>query len=342
MLIPTRGRLQRLRECLGALAHQSAGSHAFEVLIGVDGPDEGEGALADEVLHDVEHTVLAGEARGPAATRNALIERAQGDVLLFLNDDVVPMWDLVARHLDAQGESSASGDWEHGAMILGSAPWRVEEPDRVVDRLVRETSLIFFYDQMVGDRARDPAHDWGFRHAWTLNLSAPAAAVRAVDGFNDGMGAPVYEDVEFAHRMTKRLGMPVLYRAGAMVEHVHRYEPEGLLRREVLLGHQGYRLAQVSPACALDVFGYDHLGDAEIGRARAYVGAGGDEAERNIRAWLSVAVRGASALDGDGVVDAVFGLYKAGRGYLRRLGWVGAGEGKPVDEVVGWLERFES
>jgi hypothetical protein len=311
------------------------------VLIGVDGPDEGEAALADELLAGVAHTVLAGDGRGPAATRNTLIDRAKGETLLFLNDDVVPMWDLVTRHLEAQAEASSDSGWEHGAIIVGSAPWRVQPPDRVIDRLVRETSLIFFYDQMTGDRARDPDHDWGFRHAWTLNLSVPADAAREVGGFHDSMQSPVYEDVEFAHRLVQRFGVPVLYRAGAMAEHVHRYEPPALLRREILLGHQGYRLAQVAPECALAVFRYDHLDDAEIGRARAYVSTGTDEAERNIRAWLSVAGRPAAGLDGEGVVDAVFGLYKAGRGYLRRLGWVGAADGKGMDEVAGWLERFE-
>ena len=310
--------------------------------MGVDGPDDGEGALADELLAGVAHTVIAGEPRGPAATRNALIEIASGETLLFLNDDVVPMWDLVSRHMCAQDEVSSSAGWEHGAIILGSAPWRIETPDRVVDRLVRETSLVFFYDQMIGERARNLDQDWGFRHAWTLNLSAPAAAVREVGGFNDAMHAPVYEDLEFAYRLTTRLGMPVLYRAGALVEHVHRYEPMGLLRRELVLGHQGHHLAHVAPECALEVFKYDHLDSAEIERARAYVQSGAEEAERNIRAWLSVAVRDATSLDGDGVVHAVFGLYKAGRGYLRRLGWVGAAEGKSMDEAAAWLQRFES
>ena len=39
-------------------------------------------------------------------------------------------------------------------MVLGSAPWKVHEPDSLFDRLIRETSMVFFYDQMTDEPGR--------------------------------------------------------------------------------------------------------------------------------------------------------------------------------------------
>jgi hypothetical protein len=51
----------------------------------------------------------------------------------------------LARHAARRGRRVGVGDND---LVLGSAPFRVEKPDRLFDRLVRETSMVFFYDQM--------------------------------------------------------------------------------------------------------------------------------------------------------------------------------------------------
>lgn len=341
VVIPTRGRIERLEECLEALARQSAGSGSFEVLIGVDGPDSGESDLAPRVLgQHIPHTVVAtGEPRGPGAARNALIEHAQAQTLLFLNDDVVPTWDLVSRHIEAHAQLAGATRYRRGAMVLGSAPWRIEKPDRVIDRMVRDTSAIFFYDQMNAELARDPDYDWGFRHAWTLNLSVPRDAVQEIGGFNDALGAAAYEDLELGWRLRQTFGMPVLYRAGAMVEHVHRYEPEGLLRREVLLGYEGFRLAERSPQCARETFGRDLREGGCVMLARAYVAGEGREAAHALRAWRAIADQDASVLGEDRcVIDAVFALYRAARRFLRHAGHVTAADAGTLDDAMRWLD----
>jgi GT2 family glycosyltransferase len=341
VVIPTRGRIERLEECLEALARQSAGSGSFEVLIGVDGPDSGESDLADRVLGPrVPHrTFAAPEMRGPGATRNTLIDQAESDTLLFLNDDVVPTWDLVSRHIDAQSRLRAASRYRHGAMVLGSAPWRLEKPDRVVDRMVRETSAVFFYDQMNGELARDPDYDWGFRHAWTLNLSLPRDAARQIGGFNEGLGAAAYEDLELGWRLREAFAMPVLYRAGAMAEHVHRYDPETLLRREVVLGYEGFRLAERSPACAAEVFGRDLREPGCLMLARAFLAGERREAAHALRAWREIAAQDSDVLGDDArLIGAVFALYRAARRYLRHAGHATAADGGTLEDALEWLE----
>lgn len=225
-------------------------------------------------------------------------------------------------------------------MVVGAAPWAVRAPDRRVDRLVRETSLVFFYDKMNSD---EPQHDWGFRHAWTLNLSVATSAVREVGGFCEGLQRPVYEDVELAYRLRERFNSPVLYRPGAVVTHEHFYEPIALLEREAVLGHQSWRLAEVSPACALAIFGRDMRSDASVQTSVQTVCDGVPGGLVGWFAELSESVDEVGVVDdGKGVVSSAaedFERLLPIRRWCRALGHVSASRGESIDEAVGGVRR---
>ena len=221
---------------LDALTDQTLDAHRFEVLVGFDGsasPDPHPVARYLELPH-----------RGPAATRNTLINEAKGRFLLFLNDDVLPASDLLDTHLRAH-ESLHAND-----LVLGSAPWAIGADDTLFDRLIRETSLIFFYDAM-NEAERD--RDWGFRHAWTLNLSLRTDLAKECR-FDERLTRAMFEDLEWAYRLAHTHGSRVLYRPEATVTHEHRYTPTHYLEREKALGAQAISLASINPACASAIF----------------------------------------------------------------------------------------
>jgi hypothetical protein len=243
-------------------------------VVAVDGPDAGEGAACARDGAGLDLRVLTSdEPAGPAAARNRAFEVARGEMTLLLNDDVVPDAACLARHAAARAEVGPHD------MVLGSAPFRVEADDRLFDRLVRETSMVFFYDQMTPAKVGaagwdDPSfrgHDWGFRHAWTLNLTLPTEDVRAVGGFTTALPGAAFEDVELAWRLRERFASRVIYRPEAIVEHDHRYEPEGYLERERALGRDAWALAGVSAGCARELFGRDIRSDEEVAYSRAFV-----------------------------------------------------------------------
>jgi glycosyltransferase involved in cell wall biosynthesis len=90
IVIPTYHAQESLKECLGALLDQGVNEQGCEIIVVNDGGD-------DEVR---EHIVSLGngsrirylyqENKGPAAARNLGIENANGDVILFLDDDSLP------------------------------------------------------------------------------------------------------------------------------------------------------------------------------------------------------------------------------------------------------------
>ncbi len=205
--------------------------------------------------------------------------------MLSLDDDVMPGPHLVEVHAREQQAAVARG---HPALITGYSPFRTHPDDTLFDRMVRETSLIFFYDQMLSHaltRSRahhltpsalhpftpSPHHDWGFRHCWGLNFSAPLEMVRDAGGFTAIPGAYGYDDLELAWRLRERFGTPVFFRPQARGDHDHRYTPREVLDRERRLGHAAWHFADANPTFCLEVFHRDIRGDGELSRSRELV-----------------------------------------------------------------------
>lgn len=272
ILIPSFARSAKLGACVASLARQSLPIDQYEVLVGLDGPDPDSVEAVTRVWDgpDSALTIDVAAHSGPSAVRNRLLARAKGEYVLFLNDDVVPTGTLAEIHLHEQAEAKRRG---RPALIVGSSPWKRYTNERLFDRLVRETSMVFFYDTMDTPEAlSQPMKDWGFRHAWSLNLSGPMDQIKAAGGFTV-FPQPFYgyEDIELAHRLAGKFQTPVLYRPAARVEHDHRMSPDEYLTREYTIGHEALTFARMRPACGLALFGRDVTSQDEAEYSRLYV-----------------------------------------------------------------------
>lgn len=254
--------------CLTALARQDFRG-TLEVILAWNGaePDE---AVARErwpfeliVLH-------AGEAN-IARAKNAALDVATGEWIVFLNDDVRPEPDFLRAHLAAHAALRAP------AMVLGSSPWVTSGDDTVFDRLIYETSMIFFYDGLT------PNAWHGFRNAWNLNLSMPHSLL-ADQRFDERLGPFFFEDIELAWRLETGANVRVWYEPAAMGRHAHRYSLEGYLSREHALGQAAVRLWNANPACFRAVYGAA-LDEAYVTFCRQFVMADG-RMEARLRAWF--------------------------------------------------------
>lgn len=262
VIIPTYQRHEKLRACVEALAAQRARAE-FEVLIGLDGEDADAERVASAAWaaagRDASRLIIVqGPKAGLAAVRNRLIPRLRGAVVLSLNDDVIAQPGFLDAHADAHAGTNLP------SIIVGRTPWRVHEPDSFFARLIRETSMIFFHDVM--ERDQSPDRDWGFRHAWPLNLSVPARVVRDLGGWTVFPATYGFEDDDFAFRASQRFACPVLYRPGALAIHDHAMSPRDYLGREYRLGYASWGFAHASPECARAMFARDITTEAGYSR----------------------------------------------------------------------------
>ncbi|MBF6599304.1 MAG: glycosyltransferase family 2 protein [Dehalococcoidia bacterium] len=183
VIIPTFNRAPYLARALDALREQTLAASAFEVIVVDDGSSDDTAAVLARAwplaLRSVRQT-----NQGPAAARNAGIALARAEIILFIDDDVVPAPDLVARHLQAHAEP---GRVVIGRMAppLGRQPFWAEWELRTLERQ---------YAQMVGG-IFEPTP----RQFYTAN-----ASVRRADLERAGMFDVRYrraEDVELAYRL---------------------------------------------------------------------------------------------------------------------------------------------
>jgi GT2 family glycosyltransferase len=337
VLIPTFGRPRKAATCVAALARQTLDRHLYEVLIGVDGPDPDTEVAVAEAWADAPPEglrVVAGERAGTGPTRNRLLEVCRGATLLVLNDDIRPEPDFLAVHLREQRRAADAG---RPAVIAGHSPWippGEEAGDTLFDRLVRETSMVFFYDRMTDD---EPQRDWGFRHAWGLNVSMPTEAAVGVGGWAPVLYEYGHDDLELAWRLRRHRNLPVLFRPEARAPHDHRLSPRGYLAREFLLGRSAWAYAKRNPDFGRDLFGRDITSAEELAYSRAYVERERAAAARAYESFVGLADLPASAVDGPdagALVNLVYEQHLPLKRWMWRGGQLAVAEGRPMGEIT--------
>lgn len=333
VLIPTYRRAGKLAACLRALAAQDLPTEAFEVIVGLDGPDDASASAADEAWTPRRGSsglrVLTLPREGIVRVRNRMIGHARGSVLVSLNDDVLPGPGFLRIHRDQQRAASRAGT---PAIISGHSPFLRRASESVFDRMLAETDLVFFYAEL-NRTAGDRDADRGFRNCFGLNFSAPMDAVRHVGGFADLPIVYGYEDIELAFRVQRASGAKVLYRPEAEAVHDHAYTPEDLERRETALGRAAWGFASSNPAFGLALFGRDVASDDELAYSREFVRRERSSAERVRENFRRLAEVPGEGVPGE-VLRALAQQWWPLKRWLWRSGLVEAAEGASAGAAI--------
>ena len=188
VVIPTFNRRDRLARALSALERQTLPASEFEVVVVDDGSTDDSAQWLAQRTTPYGLRVLRQTNGGPARARNAGVELARGELVLFVDDDVEPDSALLAEHLRFH-------DAERDIVVIGplaslphyDQPWVAWEQAKVEQQY----------------RAMERG-DWAptFRQFWTGNASVARQHVLDAGGFD-----PSYlraEDVELGVRLRQR------------------------------------------------------------------------------------------------------------------------------------------
>ena len=214
IIVPTVGRPDALRTCLDALARQSD-CPALEVIVVDDSPD-GRVTLREDGAIRVEQT----GGVGAAAARNAGAAAARGQVLLFLDDDLLPHLDLVARHL---ARHEQTGD----RIVIGYSPPR---PTR--QSLVGTLISLWWEDHFQHKRG---AAVLTFSEVLTGNMSVSRAAYTRIGQFDPVFARFRREDWEWGARALGA-GVEVVYAADAVASHHFATDTRDALEKAYMEG----------------------------------------------------------------------------------------------------------
>jgi GT2 family glycosyltransferase len=207
VIVPTVGRPGPLARCLAALETQDA-EVPFEIVVVDDAPSGSPRTVAPP---DPSVQVIDSGGRGAAAARNAGARAATGNVLLFLDDDLVPAPDLVRRHL-------AHHDGAANRIVIGRCPPRPPRPG-----LIDRAATLWWEDRF---REMAESATLTFTDVLSGNASIDRARFLSLGGFEDGLGTLRREDWHWGIEVLEA-GMAVTFDPDAVAVHEFALDTDG-------------------------------------------------------------------------------------------------------------------
>lgn len=204
VVIPTYNRRRRLAAALSGLAAQEPVDGGFEVIVVDDGSTDGTTDYLSSSMTPLRVTARRQPNSGPAAARNRGIEAAKGELVVFIDDDVVPVPGFLASHLHRHEQT------DDDLVVIGPMNTPADFP---LSPWVRwEQSMLYKqYDAMKrGD------YEATARQFYTGNASVARRHLEAAGGFDTTFRRA--EDVELAYRLAAH-GLHFTFVPEAMVLH---------------------------------------------------------------------------------------------------------------------------
>lgn len=233
VVIPTYQRRSSVERLLAALNRQTFEHHCFEVVVVVDGAEDGTRELVAQFNAPYRLRGLWQTNRGRAAACNAGISAASGELIVLLDDDMEPAPGCLAGHAAAHVSSPQLA-------VVGAAPIRSEPTS---PPLVKFMSAGFRHRL---ERFAQPGYQIQFSEAYSGNFSIRRAQLLAVEGFDEAFKVYGYEDYELAMRLTQA-GVRLAYSAAAVAEQSYDKDFAGLARDTINRGRSGVLFARKHP-----------------------------------------------------------------------------------------------
>ena len=245
VVIPTYRRRDALLRLLGGLATQTIAPEDYEAIVVVDGSDDGTREAAEALTVPYELRVISQENRGRSAARNVGIGVARGELLVLLDDDMVPAAGLLEAHLEAH----AAGD---ALAVMGAVPVVMSDEMSVPAAWVGGK----FNRHMA--RLAESRAPLTLRDFYGGNLSVRRDVLARVRGFDEGFTRYGNEDLELSLRL-EQCGVRLVHEPAAIAYQTYDKDFAGLASDTVSKGRTAVLLARKHPDARRRL----KLGDAE-------------------------------------------------------------------------------
>ncbi len=245
VIINTFSRAERLRQALQGYEEQTLGSEAFELVIVDDGSTDATPAMLDEYERTSRLRILRKrqENAGPAVARNAGLDLAGGEWIVFVGDDIVPTADFLEKHQAAHAEH----DNDVEVAVAGHTRWWPEIKLTPFLRYIGDYGPQFAYGLVPG-RGFVPRTLF-----YTSNVSLHRDLLDRLDAYFDSIFRfAAYEDVDIAYRLEK-VGMKLFYEPAAIAFHNHPMSVSSFAARQLMVGRSYHFLEQKFGSLASDV-----------------------------------------------------------------------------------------
>lgn len=234
VVLSTLGNYTVLKRVLDGYDRQTAPPGSFELIVVADRAEPDLEAV-DAAIGERRYAVrrLVGRVPGLSANRNTGWDAARAPIVLFTDNDTIPVRRMVSEHLKTHRrfpdeEVAVSGHvrWAKGLKVTQFMKW--------LDRSVQ-----FSFGTISGEDAT-----WA--HLYGANSSIKRTFLERVGGY-DEEGLPyLYEDLDWSYRAREH-GLRVVYNRRAVVDHWRPMTVEVWQARAPMLAATEWRFCQMHP-----------------------------------------------------------------------------------------------
>lgn len=235
VIIPTYNRAALLKKTLEALFEQSIKN--FEIIIIDDGSTDSTKKMMEKISSQREKQstkkirlkYIRQKNAGQGNARNAGIKHAQGDICLFIGDDIMGTQKLLEEHLKFHKKYN-----EKNAAVLGLIKWH---PDLIVtpfmEWMTNGSCILgkygghqFAYEKLEGKKRAD------YHFFYTSNISLKTSILEK-HPFDSNFQKYGWEDIELGYRLTKKEQLKIYYNFKAVAFHYHPMDEKSLKPRMI-------------------------------------------------------------------------------------------------------------
>jgi glycosyltransferase involved in cell wall biosynthesis len=205
VVIPTYNRLDTLRHVIPSLLRQDLRAERFEIVVADSNSNDGTAEyLAGVAESDPRVRHLPGPYTGRAMARNAGIEAARGELVMFTDADIIASSDLLSQHLRRHRERA----------------------DIAVVGMELQVASLAEYERLASRPSeRRPLHPMTRKKlSWLYFLTGNASARRRdldrVGRFDESFTGYGHEDLELGYRL-QAAGITIVYEPAAIDYHWH-------------------------------------------------------------------------------------------------------------------------
>lgn len=239
VVIPTYQRCASVQRALRALAGQTLSPDAYEVIVSIDGSEDGTEEMVARFTAPYTLRAIWQPNGGRAAACNAGIAVAMGEIVVLLDDDMEPAPGFLAAHLQAHRSNAALG-------VMGAVPITF---DRSSPPVVQYVGAKFNSHLR---RLAQPGHQLKLRDFYSGNFSIRRHILIDVDAFDEAFKIYGNEDLELSLRLLNA-DVHLIYNREALAHQHYTKNFAALARDNIAKGRTAVLLAQKHPLTLRDL-----------------------------------------------------------------------------------------
>jgi glycosyltransferase involved in cell wall biosynthesis len=226
VIIPTYNRASSIKECLLSLLSQTLERYKYEVIVVDDGSTDNSYDVFKKADLPTNFFYTRQENGGPAMARNTGVEHAQGEIILFFDDDVLATPKLLSEHISTHNQYP-------NVVVLGYTPFAKSLPKNPIMEYHRNRWDRIFSDisQHSKDGLKIP-----YNYFMTLNLSVKKSDFVKLGPFNSDFSTPAFEDTELGLKFLQA-GFSILFNRKAHAYHHPSLDVFSITKRQEKNGY---------------------------------------------------------------------------------------------------------